>query len=178
MKRRQVVERTVYGGVAGRDVVNIDLFQSSEFEEQQLFYEKTRIDCTRQAREQLVHLAEVHDFRFSDLRQARRAGCLNWSETEKRWKATPQWLDYGAAIFFAVIVSVAAFAEAAILIGRWNANTLTYLLLLAAALVFTLGFIKHQFVTPHRIAERAAAILSRGWHRWKDDRCSGDHREA
>lgn len=178
MKRRQVIERIVHGGVAGRDVFNIDLFQNSEFEEQQLFYEKTRIDCTRQAREQLVHLAEVHDFRFSDLRQARRAGCLNWSESEKRWKATPQWLDYGAAIFFGVIASGSALGEAMLLIARWNSNTLSYLVLLSAALVLTLGFIKHHFVTPHRIAKKAAALLSRGRQSWTGGPCSGDRREA
>lgn len=178
MKRRQVIERVVHGGVAGRDVLNIDLFQNSEFEEQQLFYEKTKIDCTRLAREQLVHLAEVHDFRFSDLRQARRAGCLNWSEAERRWKATPRWLDYGAAVFFGIIATGAALAEVVLLLGRWDSNTPTYLALVVAALVLGLGFIKKHFVTPHRIAKKAAALLSRGGRSRASDPCAGDRTEA
>lgn len=178
MKRRQVIERVVHGGVAGRDVFNIDLFQSSEFEEQRLFFEKTRIDCTRQAREQLNHLAEVHDFRFSDLRQARRAGCLNWSETEKRWKATPQWLEYGVAVFFAVLGVGTALAEAVLLISRWTSHTPTYLALLAASLVLGLGLIQRHFVTPHRIAKKAAALLARDRYARSSGPCSIDSREA
>jgi hypothetical protein len=178
MKRRQVIERVVHGGVAGRDVLNIDLFQNSEFEEQKLFYEKTRIDCTRLAREQLNHLAEVHDFRFTDLRQARRAGCLNWSEVERRWKATPQWLDYGAALFFAVIATGATLAQAVLLLGRWDSNTPTYLALLVATLVLGLAFIKRHFVTPHRIAKKAAALLLRGGRSRASDPCAGDRTGA
>lgn len=178
MKRRQVIERVVHGGVAGRDVFNIDLFQSSEFEEQQLFFEKTRIDCTRQAREQLVHLAEVHDFRFSDLRQARQAGCLNWSESEKRWKATPQWLEYGVAVFFALLGGSAALAEAVLLISRWTSNTPMYLALLLGGLALGLGLIQKHFVAPHRIATKAVALLARDRYARPSGSCSVDSRKA
>lgn len=161
MRTSQVFERTVHGGVAGRDVVNIDLGDLTEHEAQARFYRYTRIDCTKAAREQLIFLAEQHDFQFSDLRHARRAGCLHWSKKHKVWTATSRWLDYGAAVMFFLFGGALSVPATALIWRHMNfSNALGGTLVMACALVALTGLLARTFVVPHRTAHRAVDILS------------------
>jgi len=157
---RQVFHRTVHGGVAGRDVVNIDLGNCSEYEAQHHFHACTGITCSRQARKQLILLADHHDFRFQELRRAIRQGALVWRREAQHWSISAPWADYAVAIVLlfsgiALALGVAGLAWARL--GGVHALLATFLTV--AAFMFIAGLLQLQFVLPHRIARRAIAAL-------------------
>ena len=159
-KLQQVFHRTIHGNVAGRDVLNIDLGNCTEYEAQHHFEQCTRIRCTRQGREQLVHLAEHCDFGFPELRRAIGGGAMVWNRESMQWRLAPAWLDYGAALFFGVLGALLALSVAtAVWPGLSSPLAIPGALLMGALYFVLVALLFVQFILPHRIARRAISAL-------------------
>jgi len=157
---RQIFQRDVYGGVAARDIYNIDLSRCTEYEAQHFFHACTGIACSRQAREQLTYLGRHCDFEFPQLRRAIGTTALSWSKDTQRWRASSPWPDYCVAVLF-LLCSVLLMIGMASVIWAKLEGSLAFLATLFSATLFMIlaGGLQLQFVKPHRIAGAAVRAL-------------------
>jgi hypothetical protein len=160
---RQVIQRTVHGGVAGRDIYNIDLGNCTEYEAQEHFHQRTGISCTKLAREQLVYLGEQCEFHYRrELRPAIGGGALVWSKKTHSWGRGSCVLDYAMASIVGALLMALAVGVAMLLLSNLSgSHAIVGVMLDAAVLFFLLGLLHIQFVRPHRIAAAAMEALGK-----------------
>lgn len=161
--KEQTFNGAVFGGVAGRDLVNnIHLTRGlTESELQASFFRNTGIDCNRLARGQMETLLERHHFTVLELQRAWRASSLTWNAAEKRLIATSRRIDifvgWAGMIGLSTFFVLSAFFVYSTDIAYWIKMTSSGL-----GMVMFLGLARALLLTtiwPQMVARRAEKAI-------------------